>query len=357
MRFSLACAARAEPQRSLAVGLAVAAQRSTATYTREPSENHSAIRLPRGPPEDLPMSRSFLLAILVSAPLVGAAPGGAAKPDDPKPVPPKVAPRPTDANPENIEAALRLTVLAAGEYEFRVGTDEKQKPLTLIKEPVLKWSNPDRGEVHGNVFLWTREGRPLMVGSLYKWFTPHTHMSHEFQSLAERPIRATFHGKEVWNTAEAGVGFAPVPKAPAPAATEAQRLIQAKQLVKEFSGAKIERDDPKTIELRLFPQPIHRYAAPNDGIHFGALFTLVHGTDPEIFILLEARGKDAESANWQYAVTRMNSVAMWLHHKDQKVWSVETLPWVEVHNHKHAYTVFGFKEIPDFLKDALNKPR
>jgi hypothetical protein len=298
------------------------------------------------------MSRWFLIAVLTVAPLAGAAPGRAHKPDEPKP-----APKPTDANPENIEAALRLTVLAAAEYEFRVGTDEKSKPLELQREPVLKWSNPDRGEVHGNVFLWTREGRPLMVGSLYKWFTPHKHMSHEFQSLAEVPFSATFHGKEVWKTDEAGLRFAALPKAPAPAATEAQRLIQAKQLAREFTGGKIEREDPKPIELRLLPQPIHRYAAPKDGILFGALFTLVHGTDPEIFILLEARGKDAVSATWQYAVTRMNSVEMWLRHKDQKVWSMELIPWSEVHNHKHAYTVFGFKEIPDFLKDELNKPK
>jgi hypothetical protein len=301
------------------------------------------------------MSRWFLIAILVTAPLAGAAPGGAAKPDDPKPVDPKPAAKTTDANPENIEAALKLTVLAAAEYEFRVGKDEKPPPLTLMREPVLKWSNPDRGEVHGNVFLWTREGRPLMVGSLYKWFTPHKHMSHEFQSLAEVPFSAKFHGAEVWKTDEAGVTFVAVPKAPVPAATEAQRLIQAKQLAKEFTGAKVEREDPKPVDLRLLPQPIHRYSAHKDGILFGALFTLVHGTDPEIFLLLEARGKDAESSTWQYAVTRMNGVGMWLNHKDQKVWSVETLPWTEIHNHKHAYTVFGFKEIPDFLIEKLNK--
>src|SRR5215475_14566430 len=92
-------------------------------------------------------------------------------------------PAETPASRENIEAALKLTQAAAAEYEIRVGDDDK--PLELQREPVLKWSNPDRGEVHGNVFLWTRDGRPLVVASLFKWFTPHTHMSHEFQSLAE----------------------------------------------------------------------------------------------------------------------------------------------------------------------------
>ena len=122
----------------------------------------------------------------------------------------------------------QVTSEPAGKYDdrssgtsaqIRVGSDEKS--LELDREPVLKWSNPDRGEVHGNVFLWTREGRPLVVGSLFKWFSPHTHMSHEFQSLAEEPLSAAFHGKAVWKTSGAGLRFVDVPKADAPAAGEA----------------------------------------------------------------------------------------------------------------------------------------
>jgi hypothetical protein len=263
-------------------------------------------------------------------------------------------PAETPANPENIEAALKLTQAAAAEYEVRVGSDDK--PLELQREPVLKWSNPDRGEVHGNVFLWTRDGRPFVVASLFKWFSPHTHMSHEFQSLAEEPLSVKFHGKPVWKTSEPALRFVDVPRAAAPAANEAQRLLQLKQLAKDFSGWKKERDGIET-ELRLLPQPIHRYAAPKQGIINGALFTLVHGTDPEIFVLIEARGEDAVSARWQFAATRMTSVEVRLRHKDQQVWAAETLPWKEVYDHEHVYTSFLFKEIPDFLKDALPKPK
>src|SRR5262245_25516107 len=147
------------------------------------------------------MSPRWLL-IALSVGSLAAVVGFAQKPAEPQP-----------ANKENIEAALKLTLAAAAEYEFRVGEDAK--PLELQKEPVLKWSNPDRGEVHGNVFVWSRDGRPLMVGSLFKWFTPHTHMSHEFQSLADEPLAAAFHGKAVWKADESGVRFADVPKADA----------------------------------------------------------------------------------------------------------------------------------------------
>jgi hypothetical protein len=263
-------------------------------------------------------------------------------------------PADTPANPENIEAALKLTLAAAAEYEIRVGSDDK--PLELQREPVLKWSNPDRGEVHGNVFLWTRDSRPLVVASLFKWFSPHTHMSHEFHSLAEEPLSVKFHGQPVWKTSESALHFVDVPRAGAPAANETQRLLQLKQLAKDFSGWKKERDGIEN-ELRLLPQPIHRYAAPKQGIINGGMFTLVHGTDPEIFVLIEARGEDVAGARWQYTATRMTSVQLRLRYKDEQVWSADTLSTREVYDHERVYTNFLFKEIPDFLKDALPKPK
>jgi hypothetical protein len=291
------------------------------------------------------MSRTrYLVALVTVGPLVAAV--GHVPAADPPP-----------ANKENIEAALKLTLPAAAEYEIRVGNDEKEKPLELQREPVLKWSNPDRGEVHGNVFLWTRDGRPLVVGSLLKWFSPHTHMSHEFMSLAEEPLVAKFHDKQVWKTDESGVTFADVPKADAPAADEAKRLLQMKQLAKDFSGDKKEREDVNSTELRLLPQPVYRYSAPKQGVVGGGLFVLVHGTDPEIWVLLEARGKDAASARWQYAAARMNSVEMKLRHRGEKVWSAETLSKAAIYNHRHAYTSFMFQQIPDFLKEPAPAPR
>jgi hypothetical protein len=264
-------------------------------------------------------------------------------------------PAETPANRENIEAALRLTQAAAAEYEIRVAGDDK--PLELRREPVLRWSNPVAGEVHGNVFLWTRDGRPLVVGALFKWFSPNTHMAHEFHSLAEGPLRATFHGAPVWKTGEAGLRFVDVPGAAAPAAGEAQRLLQLKQVAKDFAGSK-KLPRGRETEVRLLPQPIHRYAAPKQGVINGAVFAFVEGTDPDIFLLIEARGKNAADARWQFAAARMFSVGeMSLRHRDQQVWSAEIIPWREIFvEHERVYTTFRFKEIPDFLKDRLAKP-
>jgi hypothetical protein len=273
-------------------------------------------------------------------------------------VPALRAQRPSDkaANAENIEAALKLTQAAAAEYEILVGDNDK--PLELQREPVLRWSNPVAGEVHGNVFLWTRGGRPMVVGCLFNWFSPRNTMEHEFHSLAEEPLRARFHGDAVWRTSEAGLRFQDVPKAPAPAANETQRLLQLKQLAKEFSGTGKYGKNGNDLELRLLPQPIHRYAVPKQGVINGGLFAFVRATDPDIFLLIEARGKDAASARWQFAAARMHSMAeLRLRHQNQQVWEAQPLPLRDIfERHVLAYTSIKFKEIPDFLKDAA-KPK
>src|SRR5262249_32297430 len=85
--------------------------------------------------------------------------------------------------------------------------------------------------------------------------------------------------------------------------------------------------------------------------------TLVHGTDPEIFVLIEARGRDAASARWQYAVARMTNSALRLRLRDKEVWAVGSIRGREVTDPNRPYTTFFFNEVPDFLRDALVKPK
>lgn len=245
---------------------------------------------------------------------------------------------PQPANKELIEAAHKLTAEGAAKYHFTLKDGGQAK---WLPEPVLRWSNPTTGEVHGNVFLWTVNDRPAVVGSFYKWFSPHTHLTHEFHSLAEQPLAATLDGRQVWAADQAGIKFFPLPEAPSPAASAPQRLLQMKRLAKDFAATKFERDGSKQ-ELRLLPQPIYRYAAPQQEVLDGALFALVQGTDPEVFLQLEARG-EAGKETWSFAPARMNGVGFQLRFQDKEVWSVEILPWADIGSHKQSYTTFRFE--------------
>jgi hypothetical protein len=237
---------------------------------------------------------------------------------------------------QQIEAALKLTKEAAGQYEFLLG--ESGERAELLAEPLLKWSNPAQGEIHGNVFLWTSGGRPAVVASIFKWFSPHTHMSHEFHSLWEQPLRGKANGKELWPVSEGGLKFAPLPDAPAPAAGKGQRLLQMRELARACAATKRERDG-NLSELRLLTQPIYRYAAPQADITDGALFVFVQGTDPEVFLLLEAREAGGKP-QWQFAATRMNGVGFELKYRDQPIWKAEIMPWADISGHRLPYTSF-----------------
>lgn len=243
-------------------------------------------------------------------------------------------------NKELIEAALKLTQSESAKYELVLADEETSVPV-LLKDPVLKWSNPTVGEIHGNVFLWTVSDRPVAAGSLFKWFSPHTHMSHEFHSLAEVPLTARYAGREVWRTSKGGVSFAPVPGAPPPADAATRRFLQMRELAKGFSATKTERDGNQT-EMRLLPQPAYRYRAAKEKILDGGLFVLVQGTDPEVFLLLEARG-EADKTQWMFAAARMNSVGFDVRYQDKSIWSVDIMPTREYTSHAEPYTTFMFK--------------
>jgi hypothetical protein len=47
-----------------------------------------------------------------------------------------------------------------------------------------------------------------------------------------------------------------------------------------------------------------------------------------------------------------------LRHQDKQVWEVGLLPWKDVSGtHERPYTAFELKKIPDFLNEAITKPK
>ena len=80
----------------------------------------------------------------------------------------------------------------------------------------------------------------------------------------------------------------PIPNAPTPGETAAQRLRQMRELAKEFTNRQTRRDGVEQ-ENRLMTQPIFRYEGTEPLID-GSLFAFVQGTDPELWLLIKAPG-------------------------------------------------------------------
>jgi hypothetical protein len=227
----------------------------------------------------------------------------------------------------------------AAAYTLRLeGSD---RPLTLQPEPVLKWSNPVIGTVYGDVFIWTDQGRPEAVASIYRFYTPPHHRANEFHSLALGRISGERGGAVVWSPFRPGLELKPIPGAPAPADSAAVRLRQMRALAQEFTGRQTNREGLDR-DMRLLAQPIYRYENTKGDLIDGGLFVFVLGTDPEVFLLIEARRASSGAPEWRFGATRMNGINLRINYRRREVWNVPAISWSKVYDSRQPYTVFGY---------------
>ncbi len=130
----------------------------------------------------------------------------------------------------------------------------------------------------------------------------------------------------------------PIPEAPIPAATPAQRLRQMRELAKEFTGRQTNRKGVDG-DMRLLTQPICRYEGKEPPLIDGGLFAFVQGTDPEVVLLIEAPQIDGKP-QWQYSLSRMTSIELRVSHRGRLVWTVPVQPWSEVQDRREPYMSF-----------------
>jgi hypothetical protein len=163
-------------------------------------------------------------------------------------------------------------------------------------------------------------------------------------SLSQDELTIERDGKIVWQPNRPGLSLKDVPDSPKPAGTPARRLQQIRELSKDFTASMIDyrRNELGNRQaLRLLPQPIYRYQSTDPDVLDGALLTFVFGTDPEIFLLLEARRVNGE-LRWKYALVRMNFDALTVLYKEREVWHADR---VKNENRFHEpYILFNVPE-------------
>jgi hypothetical protein len=232
---------------------------------------------------------------------------------------------PTFADASDL-SPLELFQQEAQSYEMRLG-DARPSLLELAAKPVLHWGNPAGNGEDGAVFVWLHQGRPEVIGTFFTYrqaSTGKTVLKHSLHSLAGQPVTADYRKQRVWSPTMPGVKFRPVPGAPPPAAAARLRLLQMKQLAKDFSGKLVDLKGQSTV-LRLLPQPLVRYEPTAATVVDGAIFALAEGTDPQSLVLMEARNVDGEP-RWEYAFARFHFASLWGFHRDTEVWHVEADP-------------------------------
>ncbi|HZL90825.1 MAG TPA: hypothetical protein VFB96_20830 [Pirellulaceae bacterium] len=252
------------------------------------------------------------------------------------------------------DEVARLSLAKARRLELTSGKQDTAL-AELHKEAILRWSNPTIGSIYGEVYVWTVRGRPVALGSIYRWYHPHRTATVELVSVSEGAVGAKEGDVVRWDCESSGVSFDSVPGAPPPAETREGRLVQMRSLAREFS-ARLEdvRDGEKvTRDLRLLGQPVYRYEPLGETLRDGAIFAFVEGTDPEAWLLLEADvPKDAATPIWRFALARMNIDELEFNHGSEFVQRCANVrdSWM---NPRANYTLFNFD--PSLL-DAEERP-
>lgn len=228
-----------------------------------------------------------------------------------------------DEEPETqarIAAVRAYYAKAAARFEFKLNENDEE-PLTFVKTPVFKWANYP-GPWTGDLFIWTRHGRPEVIGCL---FSPPSQgnrrsISQEFHLLSETPLAPVLMPSGArWEPKE-GLKLRAIEGFEVPADKPALRLAQMRHAVRDFSGHMTEQDG-SLMNLRSLPQPLMRYQPDAGPVVDGALFTYVSmaGTDPELILLVECRKTD-EGLRWFYVPVRFTNREVWLKHRDVEVW-------------------------------------
>ncbi|MEK6257418.1 MAG: hypothetical protein AABP62_02265 [Planctomycetota bacterium] len=206
----------------------------------------------------------------------------------------------------------------AAKYEFFLDEAMTQKAEYLTK-PVMRWTGEGS---NGAVWVWIRQGRAEVVGCLGAYVDQNGKLNgfHEFHSLTLKPLQKVEIGTvRTWESRKPGVEPKLLTKVAAPAATDKLRLIQMRNLAREYTV--LMRSGEQTHTLRLAPTPLFRFQSTNPEVLDGALFSFLwdNGTDPEFLLLLEAR-QTAEGQRWHYAPVRFTNREIWLTHDNKELW-------------------------------------
>ncbi len=202
-------------------------------------------------------------------------------------------------------------------------TADRARAFKIEPEPVFHHVQSVRGSAVGSVFVCLEaSGRPAAVGDVF--FLPAGKDQHrlysEWHSLASVRITIEWKGAVQMACATGGLAWRPVPDADAPAEQPQQRERQLRRLARKFT-AHLANSEQDKYELRLLTTPLYQYHARDEAdFATGGLFAFCQETDPELFLVIEAR-RDGGELKWMYAPAEFSNLNLFLKLDGTEVWS------------------------------------
>ncbi len=211
---------------------------------------------------------------------------------------------------------------AANDYQLTYS--DQELPLILKSQSILNWTNPlEQGQINGSSFVWESNGRPIVIGQFFSYLINADQRSfcHVFSTLTNQPVIGKRQETTFWTPAKSEkTEWHETSDVATPAATRPLRLMQMRQIARQFSAY---TDEPSrgVRELRLLPQPLYRYDESAQGVD-GGIFAYVVGNDPELLILVQC-DVDKEPSVWRHRFVQSTQSTTVASAKDVEVYRYE----------------------------------
>jgi regulation of enolase protein 1 (concanavalin A-like superfamily) len=246
-----------------------------------------------------------------------------------------VQPAPLSATPA--ERARRTAVLRvfrqlAEEVKIRPGENAKSPPVEMLPEPLYRYADPAHDCPDATVWAWGRAGRPVALLTLAIHLSDDDrHLAYKFDSLSANPLLGQVADAGRWTPRAPGMDMKPWDGAPPPGDTKEERLRQMQELLRHLAAVECLTDEKDSAskgekhELRWLPNPVHRYAAPEQRVLDGAIFLGFAGTSPVLLLVVEARGGGDSEPGWQFGFNRMTLAELRVQMEGKDLWTAPSL--------------------------------
>jgi hypothetical protein len=254
---------------------------------------------------------------------------------------------------EALKYFTRLALMRRLAEAFVISTTDKKMAtarLPLREKYLHRFVDLDRLNLDGTLWAVGKSGRPQAVMEVFpiglgdgteRWSTAVASLTSD-TLIAEKVdgVEGNNWSPEGW-----GEEFHPFPSGSKPAENAEQRQGQAAALARRFSAHQFWRPGETRYELAVRPEPVLRYRDEDAGILDGYLVVIVHDTNPEVLLLIEAQTEKG-MPRWKYALAPMGSARMHVGLDQEEVWTRPS-PQNLVGGGTHPYWVFGRITPPD----------
>ena len=225
-----------------------------------------------------------------------------------------------DATKEQSEK--RLNYMRGAIEALDVKPIDPNSPLAtnFNKDPILRFGDLARATFDGGIWKFGN-GRPQAIVALeLVRIDGEMCLSYEFLCLTGERFRLKTRDRQMWTPEETTFRFQNIDDSRRPHKSPIVRRRQMKKLASRFSAS--ERIGDGTVyKLRLMPQPIDEYVVDdNEDGRQGAIFTLAHGTNPEILLFIEPADE-----SWQFGLARLSAAATTVKFDDRVVWTKKSI--------------------------------